>query len=87
LGKTVAMNIKVSDYASRVLGVVKEKYGLNDKGQALDKFAEMYGEEFVEPEVREEVIREVINSCDRHIKKYGFRSRSVKDLRKIIEAK
>ena len=87
MGKVVAVNFKVKDYTSRVLGVVKEKYGLRDKGDALDKFAEMYGEEFVEPEVREEVVREVIESCDRHIKKHGFRSRSVKDLRKTIEAK
>ena len=87
MGKTLTMNIKVKDYTNRVLGVVKEKYGLRDKGDALDKFAEMYGEEFVEPEVKEEIIREVIESCNRHIKKYGFRSRSVKDLRKIIEAK
>ena len=85
--KTLTMNIKVKDYTNRALGVVKEKYGLRDKGDALDKFAEMYGEEFVEPEVKEEIIREVIESCNRHIKKYGFRSRSVKDLRKIIEAK
>ena len=85
--KTLTMNIKVKDYTNRVLGVVKEKYCLRDKGDALDKFAEMYGEEFVEPEVKEEIIREVIESCNRHIKKYGFRSRSVKDLRKIIEAK
>jgi len=87
MGREVAMNVKVKDYTNRVLGVVKEKYGLRDKGDALDKFAEMYGEEFVEQEVKEEVIREVIESCNRHIKKYGFRSRSVKDLRKIIEAK
>jgi hypothetical protein len=81
------MNVKVDEYTSRVLGVVKEKYGLNDKGEALDKFAEMYGEEFVDREVKEEIIKEVIESCNRHIKKYGFRSRSAKDLRKIIEAK
>lgn len=87
MGKTVTMNIKVKDYSSRVLGVVKEKYGLKDKGEALDKFTEIYGDEFVEKEVKEEVIREVIESCERHIKKYGFRSRTVKDLRKIIEAK
>jgi len=80
MGRSVNMNVKVSDYASRVLGVIKEKYGLKDKGQALDKFAAMYGEEFVEPEVREEVIREVIESCDRHIKKYGFRKMSAKEL-------
>ncbi len=83
MGKEVAVNFKVKDYTSRVLGVVKEKYGLRDKGDALDKFAEMYGEEFVEPEVREEVIREVIESCDRHIKKYGFRKMSVKELDKL----
>ncbi|MDP2974101.1 MAG: DUF2683 family protein [Candidatus Diapherotrites archaeon] len=83
MGKTLTINIKVKDYTNRVLGVVKEKYGLRDKGNALDKFAEMYGEEFVEPEVKEEVIREVIESCDRHIKKYGFRKMSVKELDKL----
>lgn len=83
MGKEVAVNFKVKDYTSRVLGVVKEKYGLRDKGDALDKFAEMYGEEFVESEVKEEVIREVIESCDRHIKKYGFRKMSVKELDKL----
>ena len=83
MGREVTMNVKVKDYTNRVLGVVKEKYGLRDKGDALDKFAEMYGEEFVEPEVREEVVREVIESCDRHIKKYGFRKMSMKELDKL----
>jgi len=78
--KTVTMNVKVKDYTNRVIGVVKEKYGLRDKGEALDKFAELCGEEFVEPEVREEVIKEVIESCDRHIKKYGFRKMSLTEL-------
>ena len=87
MGKTVTMNVKINDYTSRVLGVVKETYGLKDKGEALNKFADMYGEEFVDQEVKEEVIKEVIESCNRHIKKYGFRSRSTKELRKIIEGK
>lgn len=86
MGKTVTMNVKVEDYTSRVLGVVKEKYGLNDKAEALDKFVEMYGEEFVEREVREEVIKELIESSKRHFKKYGFRHTSIKDLRKEIES-
>lgn len=85
--KTVTMNVRVKDYTGRVLGVVKEKYGLRDKAEALDRFAEMYGGEFVDREVKDEVVKEVIESCERHIKKYGFRSRSVKDLRKIIEGK
>lgn len=85
MGKTVTMNVKVKEYTGRVLGVVKEKYGLKDKGEALDKFAEMFGEEFVEREVKEEVIREVIASCERHIKKYGFRKMSLKELDELFE--
>ena len=49
--KTIAINAKVSDYTNRVLGVIKEKYGLRDKGEALDKFADIYGDEFVDKEV------------------------------------
>ena len=86
MSRTVTMNLKAEDYTNRVLGVIKEKYGLNDKSQALNKFAEMFGEEFVDRELKEDVIKEVIASCNRHIKKYGFRSRTTKDLRKLIEA-
>jgi len=80
MGKSVTVNLEVDEYTNRVLGVVKEKYGLKDKGLALNKFAEMYGEEFVEREVHEDVIKEVIDSCNRHIKKYGFRKMSTKEL-------
>ena len=83
MSKTVSMNVKVKDYTGRVLGVVKEKYGLKDKGEALDKFAEMYGDEFIEREVKEEVIKEIFESCNRHIKKYGFRKMSLKELDKL----
>lgn len=85
MGKTVMMNVKVKDYTSRVIGVVKEKYGLKDKSQALDKFAELCGDEFVEREVKDEVIRELIESCERHIKKYGFRKMSQSELDKLFE--
>ena len=80
MASTVTMNLKANEYTSRVLGVVKEKYGLNDKGQALNKFVEMFGDEFVDREVKEEVIKEVIASCDRHIKKYGFKPMTTKEL-------
>lgn len=87
MSKSVSVNLKVNNYTNRVLGVVKEKYGFKDKGDALNKFAEMYGEEFVEREIKDELIKEIVDSCNRHVKKYGFRSRTVKDLRKKIEAK
>jgi len=59
-GKTVTLNLKVSNYGNRVLGVVKEKYGLNDKSEALAKFVDMFGDEFVDREVKDEVIMETI---------------------------
>jgi len=85
MAKSVTMNLKVKEYTSRVLGVVKEKYGLKDKAAALDKFAEIYGEEFVEPEVKDEVVQEVIDSCERHIKKYGFRKMSIEEFDKLCK--
>jgi uncharacterized coiled-coil DUF342 family protein len=78
-----SMSIKVNDYTSKVLGVIKEKFGLKDKAQALDKFADMYGEEFVEKEVKDEVVKEMIRDCENHIKKYGHRKMSIKELNKL----
>jgi len=78
-----SMSITVNKYTSKVLGVIKEKFGLKDKAEALDKFAEMHGEEFVEKEVKDEVVREVIKSCEEHIKKYGYRKMSLKELDKL----
>lgn len=83
--KKINMNLKVSDHTSRVLGVIKEKYGLKDKAKALDWFADRYGEEFVEKEVKDEVIREMIKSTEAHIKKHGFKSTAIEELEKEFE--
>lgn len=85
MANQVNMNLKVNEYTSRVLGVIKEKYGLKDKAQALDKFTQMYGEEYADREIKDSVVREVIESCDRHIKKYGFRKMDIRELDKIIK--
>lgn len=84
MNKTVTVNLKTNEYTNRVLGVIKEKYGLNDKGQALDKFAELFGNEFVDREVKDEVIKEIISSCDNHIKKHGFKKTSIKELNQMF---
>jgi len=79
----ITMNIKVDEYASRVLGVIKEKFGLKDKAEALNKFADMFGEEFVDKAVKDDVVKEVIDSCQAHIKKYGYRKMTLKELDKL----
>ena len=77
------MNVNVNEYTNRVLGVIKERFGLKDKAEALNKFAEMHGEEFVEREVKDEIIEEIIRDCEAHIKKYGYRKMSLKELDKL----
>lgn len=80
MGETVTMNVKVGVYTSRVLGVVKEKYGLKDKGEALDKFAEMYGDEFVEREASEEYVKRILAIHHAHLKKHPNRKMTDKEL-------
>lgn len=43
--------VKLNNYTNRVLGVIKAKYDLKDKTQALNKFVEIYGVNEVEPEI------------------------------------
>ena len=43
----------------------------------------MHGEEFVEREVKDEIIEEIIRDCEAHIKKYGYRKMSLKELDKL----
>lgn len=81
----MAVNLRanVSDYANRVLSVIKGKYGLKDKSEAINKFAEMFGEEFVDKEVKEEVIKDLVKTCSNHIRKYGKRKMSLKEFDKL----
>lgn len=83
--KTIAMNLRVSDYASRVLGVIKEKFGLRDKAAALEKFADMFGDEFVDKEVKDDYIKKLIELEKRHLKKYPNKRMSLRELDKLAE--
>lgn len=79
-----SMSITVNEYTNKVLGVIKEKFGLKDKAQALDKLADMYGEEFIEKEVKEDVVQEMIKDCEAWEKKYKFkRKMTLKELDRL----
>lgn len=85
---TVNVNLHIDDYTNRVLGVIKEKYGLKDKSQALMYFAKMHGKDLVDLdslEVKDEFIRETLKMSADHIKKYGFKKSSIAELRAKIE--
>jgi len=84
---TVSMNLHVNDFTSRVLGVIKEKYGLRNKSEALEKFVGIYGDKYAEREVKDGIVREVIEDCESHFKKYGYRTMKVEELDKLCGIK
>jgi len=74
--------ININESTNRLLNIIKAKYDLKDKSQAIDKMAEQYEEEVLEPELRPEYI-DKIKKIQKHgkFKKYA----SVKELRDEIE--
>ncbi len=51
--------VQIDDNTNRVLNVVKAKYGLNDKGKAIQLVVSKYIEEENEPELRPEFIEKM----------------------------
>jgi hypothetical protein len=75
--------INIRDHANRVLNIVKAKYGLKDKSQAIELVIEKYETNFLEPGLRPEYV-EKIKKIQKHgkFKKYT----SVQKLRDEIES-
>lgn len=76
--------VKLKPYTNRVLSVVKAKYELKDKSDALNRFVEMYGPEEVEPEVKESYVKKILTVVDDYHKKHGSRKMSDSELDKLF---
>ena len=81
----ISARIELDVYTNKVLAVLKAKYGLRDKSEAIKKFAELYGDEIVEKEAKEEYVKKILDIADKHMKKYGFKSMSIEELDKLCE--
>jgi hypothetical protein len=51
--------VRLSDRTNRILNIVKAKYGLNDKSEAIEKITIEYGQEILEPDLRPEFVESV----------------------------
>ena len=51
--------VEIDENTNRVLNIVKAKYGLKDKGEAIQIVVERYIEEEDEPELRPEFIEKI----------------------------
>lgn len=51
--------IDVNEKIDRVLNIVKAKYGLNNKSEAVSLVVQIYEESFLEPELRPEYMEKL----------------------------
>ncbi|MBI2652216.1 DUF2683 family protein [Candidatus Woesearchaeota archaeon] len=73
--------INISEKANRVINIVKAKYGLKDKSEAINIMAEEYQESVMEPELRPEYIKKALKIQRQAPIKVG----TVENLRKRYE--
>lgn len=83
--KNVSARIELTFYSNKVLAVLKAKYGLKDKSEAINKFVEIYGDDVVEKEANEDYIKEMIRGVKKHIKKYKYKPMNSKELDGLFE--
>jgi len=79
----VSARVELGDYTNRVLGIIKIKYGLKDKSEALNKFVELYGNDILEKESGEEYAKKIVEISKNHFKKYGYKKMSLQELDKL----
>ncbi|MBU2496577.1 MAG: DUF2683 family protein [Nanoarchaeota archaeon] len=75
--------VELDERANRVINIVKAKYGMRDKGEAINKIAEEYGEEMLEPKLRPEWVEKM----KKVMKEKAIKIGNVKNLRKRYEGK
>ncbi|MBI4116284.1 DUF2683 family protein [Candidatus Pacearchaeota archaeon] len=74
--------IDIDENEDRILNIVKAKYGLKNKSQAVAMIAKIYMESFLEPELRPEYL-EKLKKID---KEYGMVFSSVEELDRHLKS-
>ena len=77
--------INISERANRVINIVKAKYGLKDKSEALNKFIELYGDEVIEKEATEEYVKKLVELTKKHYQKYSNKKMTLQELDTLCE--
>ena len=73
--------VRIKERTNRVLNVLKAKYDLRDKSEAIDIMAEQYEENILEPELRPEYVEKLKKIRKGRYIKYN----SIEELRKTTK--
>ena len=71
--------ININEKEDRVLNIVKAKYGLKNKSQAISVILDIYEDSFLEPELRPEYLIKLNKIKDQR----GIPFRNIDELRKL----
>jgi len=68
--------VTINERTNRILNIVKAKYGLKDKSQAINLMAQQFEAHIMEPELRPEFIESLRDSeTEKTVKVKNFNSR------------
>ena len=68
--------VEIDESANRIINIVKAKENFKDKSAAINCIIESYGKEMLEPELRPEFIKELLEAQkERTVKIKDFASR------------
>jgi len=77
----VHARVKLDQYTNRVLNVIKAKYDLRDKSSAINKMADLYGDELVDKtEVNPEYMEKLNRIYEEHMKMHPGRRMTLEEL-------
>ncbi len=81
----IQTRFELDNYTTIVLDVVKGKYGLSNRNEALQRMVLEFGSEFVEPSLNEETLIELDNTYEEHMKKHPNRTMTNKELKELLD--
>jgi len=82
----VYARVELDNYTNKVLNVIKAKYELKDKSAAINKMADLYGDEFAEKEASKEYVEELDRLYEEHMKAHPKRRMTLEELDALCEA-
>lgn len=80
----IQARIEMDDYTARVLDVIKGKFGLKNRSEALKKLALEAGNEYIELAPNEMVLKELDVLYESHMKKHPNREMTNVELKKLL---
>jgi len=80
----IQARFQLDEYTVRLLDVIKGKFGLKNRDEALNKLALEVGEKYVEPIVNETTLKELDLIYVNHMNKHANRKMTDKELKGLL---